>query len=84
MGKKQPTELQRTCGRCGHVWYVQADAKEIKQAVGTGWATPLFGKKRNELRAQRAQIELANAKVAEAGRCSGCGSSSFSETEVPV
>jgi hypothetical protein len=58
--------------------------KEIKQAKGTGWATPLFGKKRNELRAQAAQIDLANAKAAEAGRCSACGSSAYAEVEVPV
>ena len=83
MGKKY--ELQRTCKRCAVVWFVPADQSDPpKKAKGSGLATPLFGKRRNELRAQDAMIAVAQAKFDEASRCSGCGSSSYDEIKVPI
>lgn len=79
MSRKRKTELERTCKRCGTVRYVSPET--IKHPKGVGWATPLVGRKRQEIRANQALIEQQR-QAAET--CPQCGSSAYDEREVPV
>jgi ribosomal protein S27AE len=83
-------EYERTCDRCGTVWYLPKSlAKERAPnriqmagarigAVG-GSLTPFAGKKQ-ELQLQT--LEARRERALQNGRCPNCGSSSFSERKV--
>lgn len=77
-------ELKRSCGRCCNVWYAPEGLQRRKQAKAVGWATPVFGKKRQQIRAEQALVDSQNAQVDALGRCPSCGSASFSEERVPI
>jgi hypothetical protein len=81
MGRPK-TEFERTCKRCSTVRYVSHDAlKATKQAKAAGWATPLVGRRRQELRANQAVVEQQR-QAAET--CPQCGSSAYEQREVPI
>lgn len=80
-------EYKRTCDRCGAERYVPADiaeAKPRKQAKMSGWATPLVGRRRQELRSQQALVDMQNATLEQARQCPQCGSSAYSEERVAI
>jgi ribosomal protein S27AE len=86
MGKAK-YEYQRTCSRCGDVRFLPAElveAKPRKQALMVGWATPLVGKKRQALRAEKAVVDLQNVQLAEAQRCPACGSGAHTDERVAL
>lgn len=88
--KKQPTEMKRTCNRCGAERYVAlADARlrmpnADKLASARKWtaAASVFGK--SGPATQLTALELQIARAAAAVQCPKCGSESFSEEEVPI
>jgi predicted nucleic-acid-binding Zn-ribbon protein len=79
--KRRKTELERTCKRCGTVRYVSHDVAKVKQAKAAGWATPVVGRKRQELKAHQALVEQQRHA---ADTCPQCGSSAYDEREVPI
>jgi hypothetical protein len=80
-------EYKRTCTRCQTDRYVPADIAErkpTKQAKAVGWATPIVGKKRQQIRADQAMVNFENQQATEAARCPQCGSASYNEEQIPV
>ncbi len=75
-------EVRRTCTRCGSVRYVPvavARAKPQKASRLAGWLTPVVGRKRQQLNAERSLIADHNARIAEERRCRSCGSEQYTE-----
>ena len=92
-------EYRRVCRQCGHAWYVDAQTagqqlmqapKPMKNATGASMATPLAGRRRQQLRAQQAAVRSANlaamnyaaqhnAAVAASRSCPACSSGNFAE-----
>ena len=75
-------EVRRTCDRCGVVRYVPvalATAKPQKASRLAGWLTPVVGRSRQQLNAERALINDHNARIAEERRCRSCGSEQYTE-----
>jgi hypothetical protein len=78
-------EYARTCNRCQNEWFVPAaiaEAKPRKQARMVGWMTPLFGAKRQQLRADAAMIDMQNTELAKSQQCPACGSSAYKQQKM--
>ncbi|MBA3875647.1 MAG: hypothetical protein C0498_01700 [Anaerolinea sp.] len=82
--RRPVTEYRRTCRRCGVVRYVPvaiATAKPQKASRLAGWLTPVVGRRRQQVNAERSLIADHNARIAEERRCRSCGSESYDEEE---
>jgi hypothetical protein len=80
-------EYERTCNRCGTIRYVPAEVAEMrprKQAKAVGWATPLVGKRRQQIRADQALVDAHNRAISQANQCPNCGSTSYAERRTEV
>lgn len=88
---KTTAELQRTCSRCGTVWFVtKAEAKMkppsglelagLKMQSAGNRSKVIGGKKKAIIAEQRIQRLLDQRdRVESIGRCRQCGSSEFAE-----
>lgn len=79
MGK--PKEYERTCSRCDTKWYVTAaERKELapNRMMIAGASMQLIGGQK-----KAAQMRMHKEIVDNRGRCSSCGSSSYSERPAP-
>lgn len=91
-GSVKTTELQRTCDRCGNVWYVTPKEAKLRtpnalQTTGLKMQSAgnrgklVGGKKKAMIAEQRLARATAQAdRVEQINRCSSCGSVSFTET----
>lgn len=85
--RKGRYEYRRTCSRCGNTRFLPADvveAEPVKHAKMVGWLTPVVGKKRQLIRAEKAMIEAQNVNLADVNRCPECGSSAWEQERVSI
>ena len=92
MFSKKPTELRRTCDRCGTDWYVTPKEAKMRAPSGLQMAglkmqaagnrgKLIGGKKKAMIAEQRiARAQATADRVEQIKRCPSCGSVSFTET----
>jgi ribosomal protein L37E len=82
------TELQRSCNRCGHEWYLSHKQAKEKAPKSSQMGLASFGslvgnvKQRNAQASRLTALELKKQRVEAASACPGCGSQSYTEQVV--